>query len=392
MSNAIALEATSIIDQYPVYKLRTDMSQNEYTQFKYDWDVFNRVWIYNYTIDTLNKNTSASGTPGLLGTYDFVTDQERISYRKGQISHVAAYPSAAIAGIFDTIPPINLSTFYSLSTFYGITAINNLSTTSGISTLAGNFQAYLGRISTLASLSIRQDGPLDPQEVSTINSIISPYDISTLNSLNDITYISSLIDTIPSSINSSAVSTIGRFVSSQVLNVLEPSSFCAYLVSSLTPVFNLSTYKVLSSFSHFNTIYSLDTNMLSTYSSLSTLLKYNAIYSNFSQSNISVLAAISNTFPYPPSRVSTYASLSTLANYSSLYYIPSTTRSTIASLSTIVSLSSINTSSLNTSNLSTLFFVSTRLSLYGYLSTAILPLGSAASTLATLSTYYSFLN
>jgi hypothetical protein len=40
------------------------MSSQEYTQYKYDWEIFNRIWIYTFTIQTLNKNASAYGPYG----------------------------------------------------------------------------------------------------------------------------------------------------------------------------------------------------------------------------------------------------------------------------------------------------------------------------------------
>ena len=107
---------------------------------------------------------------------------------------------------------------------------------------------------------------------------------------------------------------------------------------------------------------------------------------------MSILYAISNTFPYPPSRVSTYVGLSTLQYLSSIYQYTSTAFSTIRSLSTTVGRSSIYSSTLTDSSLSTLFYLSGHLSLYYYLNNA--PAGITnenISTLATLSTYTNFL-
>jgi len=39
-SNDIYTEATGIITQFPVYKVRKDMASQEYTEYKVDWDMF----------------------------------------------------------------------------------------------------------------------------------------------------------------------------------------------------------------------------------------------------------------------------------------------------------------------------------------------------------------
>jgi len=357
------------------------MSSQEYIQFKADWNTFDRVWIYNYAIASSNLNlTITGGIP--RSPYEFTSNQEKLSYIRGQASHNAAYSTS----IF-TKPEINKSTFYSLSTNYGLAAMASLSSLTGISTANANLTAYLGNLSTLASFSTQGiHGP---------NSIITSFDISTLYSLEGSVYISSLIydyyaDTIPSTILPIGLSTIGNFV--QIPDL--PSTFCSYLVSSLTPISDgLSTlYYGLSSFQSFNSVYLINPEQLSSYNSLSNIVSSSAAYSYFSQSSINLLAELSNTFPYPPSRVSTYASLSTLASYSTTYNVTSTIFSTFVSFSNLVNLSTTYTSSLTDSNLSTLFYVSTHLSLYNYLSTTVMPLGPAdVSTLATLSTYSYFL-
>jgi hypothetical protein len=125
---------------------------------------------------------------------------------------------------------------------------------------------------------------------------------------------------------------------------------------------------------------------------LSTLTSLNTQYSFFSPGQKSTLLSLSNTFLYPPARLSTYVSLSTLAYLSSTYpTLSPTSISTLNSFSTIAKLSSIY-SSLSDSNVSTLFFISTRHSLYKYMSTATLQLEpNALSTFFTLSSYSFFL-
>lgn len=377
------------------------MSRNEYIQYALDWNNFNAVWIYNYTITSLNMIATIGRRPGEykipIGPYEFTSGDQRISYRLGQESHVAAYPMSSI--LFTTIPPINMSTYSGLSTAYTLGILSNISTTEGISSVNGNLAAYLGNISTLSEFStIRTVSTLNQNQVSTISTIISPFDISTFNSLEGIVYISSILsnvqaDVIPSTILPIGFSTLAFYVSSEVLAISSPSSFCSYVSTFLNPLSrsSLSTLTTLSSISYFNTAYFLNVPSLSTYSSLSTLLSYNVQYGVFSPSNISVLYAISNTFPYPPSRVSTYVGLSTLQQLSSIYQYTSTAFSTIRSLSTTVGRSTIYSSTLTDSSLSTLTYLSCHLSLYNYLNTIGEITSGDVSTIATLSTYTYFL-
>lgn len=400
-SNNIRLEATQTISQYPVYKMRKDMTSQEYEQYKMDWVNFNNVWIYNYTITSLNMiATIGNGTygKGNLGPYEFNSGDQRISYRKGQESHVAAYPVSSM--LFTTIPPVNMSTYNALSTTYTLGVLSNISTTQGISTFNGNLLKYLGNISTLSEYStIRQVSTLNPYQVSTISTIISPFDVSTFNGLDGILYMSSIVydaknDITPSTILPIGPCTLAFYVSSEVLSLSTASSFLTYISTFLNPLSrsSLSTLTTLSSISYFNMAYYLNQPSLSTYSSLSTLLASNVKYGNFSASNLSVLYALSNTFPYPPSRVSTYVGLSTLQYLSSIYQYTSSAFSTVRSLSTTVGRSTIYSSTLTDSSLSTLFYLSGHLSLYHYLNNV--PAGIAngnISTFATLSTYTYFL-
>jgi hypothetical protein len=122
------------------------------------------------------------------------------------------------------------------------------------------------------------------------------------------------------------------------------------------------------------------------------LVSLNVQYSNFSPAQINTLFSLSNTLLYPPSRLSTYVSLSTLASLSSIYTrLPSTSLSTLNSFNTISKLSTLY-SSISLSNLSTMFFISTRLALYNYMTTATSQLSlNNLSTFYTLSSYSYFL-
>jgi hypothetical protein len=85
---------------YPFNKVRKDMSMQEYIRYKVDWDFFNYVWAYNWTISTVNGLNRAAGRPGNLSSYAFLTNQDQLSYTNGLISHAAVYISAAAAGAF----------------------------------------------------------------------------------------------------------------------------------------------------------------------------------------------------------------------------------------------------------------------------------------------------
>ena len=401
LSNSISLEATQTISQYPVYKMRKDMSSQEYEQYKADWNTFNATWIYNYTITSLNLIATIGNkayASGGLGPYEFNSGDQRISYRKGQESHVAAYPTSSI--LFTTIPPINMSTYNGLSTSYTLGILSNISTTEGISTFNGNLAAYNGNISTLSEFStIRHVSTLNPYQVSTISTIISPFDVSTFNSLDGIAYISTIVYDVRNNLTPSTILPIGKsslavYVSSEVLSLSTASTFVSYVSTFLNPLSrsSLSTLTTISSIAYFNVAYYLSQPSLSTHSSLSTLLSLNKTYGVFSASNLSLLNAISNTFPYPPSRVSTYVGLSTLQYLSSIYQYTSSAFSTIRALSTTVGRSTIYSSTLTDSSLSTLKYLSGHLSLYYYLNAA--PAGITnvnISTFATLSTYTYFL-
>lgn len=96
-------EAISTISAYPVAKLRMDMPSREYTVYKSDWDVFNRIWVYDYSVSTLNGRG-----PGTVNYsyYDFANYSEKMSYMNGQTAHIAyyiTYTGKAPFGTFNTI-------------------------------------------------------------------------------------------------------------------------------------------------------------------------------------------------------------------------------------------------------------------------------------------------
>jgi hypothetical protein len=90
--------ALAILCEYPIIKIRRDMSFDEYNIYRNDWNIFNKVWAYNYTVRALR----AEG--GSQSYYQFLSDSERLSYVRGQSNHVAMYSTAAIAGAFNNIP------------------------------------------------------------------------------------------------------------------------------------------------------------------------------------------------------------------------------------------------------------------------------------------------
>lgn len=400
-SNDIALQATTLISQYIVKKRRADMSSQQYTQYKYDWEVFNRIWIYNLTIQTLNKNASAYGPYGrypVLESYRFISQDELASYNNGLAAHVDAYPDVAA---FAT-PPIDLTTFYQLSTVYGIEFYIQQSTLAGVSTSIGNLAIFTSNVSTLSILSTIEGstGVLSIGQTSTLSSIISPFDRSTFYYLAGMNYLSTVLNDVsvnlfPSTILPIGISTVGSFVSSFVLGLNTASTFCQFLTSSFSTLSmsSLSSLTGLTIEVNSNARYSyFPPPNVSTFISLSTNSNLNPLYGYFSPAQITTLNTISNTFLYPPSRLNTYVELSTLASYSTLYpKLTSTSISTLISLSTIAVLSTLYPAP-SLSNLSTLFFISTRLALYDYLSTASQQFSTPqVSTFYTLSSFSYFL-
>lgn len=90
--------ANAILCEYPLIKTRMDMSFDEYTAYRNDWNIFNKVWAYNYTVRELRL------AGGNQSYYQFTSDSERLSYRRGQANHAAMYVTASTAGAFNNIP------------------------------------------------------------------------------------------------------------------------------------------------------------------------------------------------------------------------------------------------------------------------------------------------
>lgn len=397
-SNDIENEATQIISQFIPIKSRVDMGSREYTQYKHDWDTFTRIWIRDYTIETLNKNASAYAPYGsyeILDTYEFASYNEKLSYIKGQESIISMYPSSI--SLFVRKPPINLSTFYYLSNLYALQVFQRESTVIGISTNTGNLANFQGNISTLAYLStIQSISTLSFTQIQERNRIFPEINKSTIYSFKGSKYISSVLNDVykniyPTEILPIGISTIAIYVSSYALTVLNPIDFADYLSSSIYPLSTekISTLSQLLIFNTSNLAYSYyPQENISTYISLSTITASNYIYSDFPFEEQSTLFSLTDTFLYPESRLSTYVSLSTLASFSSLYReLPPASISTMFSLSTIASLSTLYPA-LSVSSLSTLFFLSSQKSFQTFVSSASIEFDSASiSTFYTLSTY-----
>lgn len=99
MANNIPIsdKSKSIIYDYPIIKKRTDMAYTELRQYTHDWQKFQYIWMYNYTVRDLLK------TGANVSYYVFESSTERKSYKAGQASHVAMYPNAAAKGVFNDI-------------------------------------------------------------------------------------------------------------------------------------------------------------------------------------------------------------------------------------------------------------------------------------------------
>jgi len=99
MANNIPIseKSKSILYDYPQIKKRSDMSYTELRKYTDDWQTFDRVWMYNYTVRDLLK------TGANVSYYVFENLAERRSYRAGQASHVSMYPAAAAKGVFNDI-------------------------------------------------------------------------------------------------------------------------------------------------------------------------------------------------------------------------------------------------------------------------------------------------
>jgi hypothetical protein len=97
----VSKEAISTILAYPIGKVRKDLGIQEYINYQYNWELFNTVWSYNYTISTLNGGTIPSGSQPYK-FYQFMTYKDVTSYSNGQISHISFYSNAPV-GQFNNI-------------------------------------------------------------------------------------------------------------------------------------------------------------------------------------------------------------------------------------------------------------------------------------------------
>jgi hypothetical protein len=99
MVNNIPISDNSkiILYKYPQIKKRNDMSYTELRIYTDDWQTFDRVWMYNYTVRDLLK------TGANVSYYAYESVAERRSYRAGQASHVSMYPDDAAKGVFNDI-------------------------------------------------------------------------------------------------------------------------------------------------------------------------------------------------------------------------------------------------------------------------------------------------
>jgi hypothetical protein len=90
----------STMMSFPFAVYRKDMSTGELTSYRYEWQTFERVWMYNYTVSTLNGTTR----PKPYSPYQFINKNEQLGYSNGQLSHMSYYSTAGAAGQFNNIP------------------------------------------------------------------------------------------------------------------------------------------------------------------------------------------------------------------------------------------------------------------------------------------------
>ena len=81
---------TFLTTNYPLQKVRADMGSEEYTRYKNDWNLFTRVWSYNYTVSTIR-----GGGDKTAKYYQFLSNQESLSYKNGQTGYTTVYSPAS---------------------------------------------------------------------------------------------------------------------------------------------------------------------------------------------------------------------------------------------------------------------------------------------------------
>jgi hypothetical protein len=90
-----------LLEPYILKTVRRDLGSQEYTKYKMDWEFFNQVWAYNWTVSTVNglRGAGARGQ-GFVNRYQFVTLADALSYTNGMSAHIQAYPEGI--GLFTT--------------------------------------------------------------------------------------------------------------------------------------------------------------------------------------------------------------------------------------------------------------------------------------------------
>ena len=92
--------AKIIMCLYPLKSIRRDMNMSEYQQYQQNWNFFNRVWEYNWTVSTLNGNLPLSAPR--VAPWQFLSMNDMLAYSNGQIAHIQVYSNAP-AGQFNNI-------------------------------------------------------------------------------------------------------------------------------------------------------------------------------------------------------------------------------------------------------------------------------------------------
>ena len=91
--------AASTICGYPIASLRKDFTSGEWLDYKDNWTTFNKVWVYNYTVSTINGTTNTNQKL----FWQFTSNREKMMYSKGQTAHVEFYAADAARGQFNSI-------------------------------------------------------------------------------------------------------------------------------------------------------------------------------------------------------------------------------------------------------------------------------------------------
>jgi hypothetical protein len=84
-------QAISTMCQFAAVSQQKPLQYSQFIKFKTQWETFNRVWAYNYTVSSLRGEGAATGG---LSYYQFLSQKERTDYANGLLSHIASYPSS----------------------------------------------------------------------------------------------------------------------------------------------------------------------------------------------------------------------------------------------------------------------------------------------------------